>query len=113
MPLDSEINILLLIGRDLGDAHHILEQRIGPPNTPYAQKLQLGWVIVGEVCLGRTHRPDVVVANKVAVMSDGRTTLSSPCQNNNTVRETLPKQIQCDAILKHPQRNKPIGQNIF
>ncbi|XP_065944078.1 uncharacterized protein [Magallana gigas] len=113
MPLDSEINILLLIGRDLGDAHHILEQRIGPPNTPYAQKLQLGWVIVGEVCLGRTHRPDVVVANKVAVMSDGRTTLSAPCPTNITVKETLPKQIQCDEILKHPQRNEPIGQNIF
>lgn len=67
MPLDLEINILLLIGRDLGDAHHITEQRIGPPYAPYAQKLKLGWVIVGEVCLGRTHRPDVVVANKVAV----------------------------------------------
>lgn len=28
------INILLLIGRDLGDTHHIIEQRIGPPNAP-------------------------------------------------------------------------------
>lgn len=27
MPLDSEIYILLLIERDLGDAHHVLEQR--------------------------------------------------------------------------------------
>lgn len=37
MPLDSDINILLLISRDLGDAQHILEQRIGPTNAPYDQ----------------------------------------------------------------------------
>lgn len=113
MPLDEDVNILLLIGRDLGDVHHVLEQRVGPPNTPHAQKLHLGWVIVGEVCLGRTHRPDVVVANKVSVMSDGRNTLATPCPNNIIVKETLPKQIQCDALLKHPQGNEPIGQNIF
>lgn len=77
------------------------------------QKLKLGWVIVGEVCLGRTNRPDVVVANKVAVMYDGRSTLSTPCPNNIIVKELLPKQIQGDAIFKHPQRNGPIGQHIF
>lgn len=77
------------------------------------QKLKLGWVIVGEVCLGRTNRPDVVVANTVAVMYDGRSTLSTPCPNNIIVKELLPKQIQGDAIFKHPQRNGPIGQHIF
>lgn len=65
MPLDSEINILLLIGRDLGDAHHVLEQRIGPPNAPNAQELHLGWVIVGEVVLKELTGSGIVVANKV------------------------------------------------
>lgn len=46
-------------------------------------------------------------------MYDGRSTLSTPCPNNIIVKELLPKQIQGDAIFKHPQRNGPIGQHIF
>ena len=35
--LDEEANISLLIGRDLLEAHHVLEQCLGPRGTPYAQ----------------------------------------------------------------------------
>lgn len=41
-PLNPDAQIMLLIGRDLIEAHHVLDQRIGPPNSPYAQKLPLG-----------------------------------------------------------------------
>lgn len=47
-PLNDQADILLLIDRDFPEAHHILDQRIGPKNTPYAQRLHLAWVIVGE-----------------------------------------------------------------
>lgn len=87
-------NTLLLIERDFGDAHHVLEQHIGSPNAPYAQKHHLGCVIVGEIWLERTHRPDVVVANKVVAMSDGRTSFTTSCPNNIIFKENLPKQIQ-------------------
>ncbi|CAC5374701.1 unnamed protein product [Mytilus coruscus] len=50
-PLDAEAKILLLIGRDLMQAHHVLDQKIGKPYQPYAQRLKLGWIIVGESCL--------------------------------------------------------------
>lgn len=102
-----------MIGRNVGDSHHVLEQHTGPHNAPHVQKLHLGWVIAEEVCLGKTHRPDVVEANKVVIMSDGKNISSTPCLNNIIVKENLPKQMQCDAIFKHPQRNVPIGQNIF
>ncbi|XP_069109740.1 uncharacterized protein [Argopecten irradians] len=46
-PLRSNSEILLLIGRDVPEAHHICEQIIGPPNSPFAQRLNLGWVVVG------------------------------------------------------------------
>lgn len=59
-PIDTEADILLFIGRDLPDVHHILEQRTGPPHSPYAQKTKLGWVIVGDVCLDKRHCPDSV-----------------------------------------------------
>ena len=32
----------MLIGRDLVEAHYIIDQRIGPKGTPFAQKLALG-----------------------------------------------------------------------
>nr|XP_027232691.1 uncharacterized protein LOC113824143 [Penaeus vannamei] len=54
-PLDDQAQIQLLIGRDLPEAHHVLDQVTGPPGTPFAQKMKLGWVIVGEVCLGKHH----------------------------------------------------------
>lgn len=35
-PLDPDAEILLLIGRDLMEARHVHDQRIGPKNTPFA-----------------------------------------------------------------------------
>jgi hypothetical protein len=40
-PLDDKAEVMLLIGRDLIAAHHVLDQRIGHGNAPYAQKLPL------------------------------------------------------------------------
>ena len=88
-PLEKDMEILLLIGRDLGEAHHGLEQRIGLPRSPYAQKIDFGWVVIGDVCLGRTHRPDTVVANKVTVLPNGRITLCDPCPCNVVVKKKL------------------------
>ncbi len=51
--IEEDAEILLLIGRDLTRVHHVLDQCLGPVNLPYAQKLPLGWVIVGEACLER------------------------------------------------------------
>jgi hypothetical protein len=46
-----DLPVGILIGRDLPEAHHVLDQIIGPPMTPFAQRLPLGWVIIGDVCL--------------------------------------------------------------
>ncbi len=60
--LDNASEILLLLGRDLTEAHHVLEQRTGPRGSPYAQKLYLGWVVIGETCFrGKIHQPRVNV----------------------------------------------------
>jgi hypothetical protein len=42
-----------LIGRDIPEIHHVHEQILGDKGKPFAQKLPLGWVIIGEVCLGK------------------------------------------------------------
>lgn len=66
-PYDPDAPILLLISRDMIAAHHVLDQRIGRSNTPYAQKLRLGWVVIGETCLGAAHELEMITTNKVHV----------------------------------------------
>ena len=63
--LDSNAKILLLLGRDILRVHKVRRQISGPHEAAYAQKLDLGWVIVGDVCLGSTHRPSEVTCTKV------------------------------------------------
>lgn len=80
--VDENIPILLLIGRDTPEAHHVEEQRTGARNSPFGQKLTLGWVIVGESCLNKVHRPNSVVVNKTYLLPNGRSSIFQPCPND-------------------------------
>ena len=70
-PLDETANIHLLIGRDAPELLKVREFRNGPKGTPWAQRLSLGWTIIGQMCLdlagGPTHvlvrRTNLVPAN--------------------------------------------------
>lgn len=84
--LDDNAEILLLIGRDLPEAHHVLDQLTGPLNSPYAQRLRLGWVIVGECCLGKVHTPDLINVNKTNVLRNGRPSIFKPCPSEFRVK---------------------------
>lgn len=86
-PLDDQAQIQLLIGRDLPEAHHVLDQVTGPPGTPFAQKMKLGWVIVGEVCLGKHHATKNVNVRKIYVNPDGRPSVLKPCPSCICVQE--------------------------
>ncbi|XP_046544637.1 uncharacterized protein LOC124254832 [Haliotis rubra] len=86
----TPLKILLLIGRDVIETHLVLDQRIGTKGAPYAQRLPLGWVIIGETCLGKIHSPEVVNVNKIKVWNNGRTSLLTPCPDNFLARETDP-----------------------
>lgn len=88
-PLDPDADILLLLGRDILRVHKVRRQFNGPHNAPYAQNLDLGWVIIGDVCLGRGHRPTEVSAMKTFVLENGCPNLFSPCENCNKVRGNL------------------------
>nr|XP_055053880.1 uncharacterized protein LOC129439016 [Misgurnus anguillicaudatus] len=87
--VDPNAPILLLLGRDILRVHKIREQINGPHNTPFAQRLDLGWVIVGEVCLGTVHKPPVVSVFKANVLLNGRPSICSPCPNNIQVKENF------------------------
>ncbi|CAC5374797.1 unnamed protein product [Mytilus coruscus] len=80
-PLDAEAKILLLIGRDLMQAHHVLDQKIGKPYQPYAQRLKLGWIIVGESCLDGAHIPKDAIVLKTFIHVNGKSSVLEPCSN--------------------------------
>jgi len=61
--------ILLLLGRDMIKVLKVREQVNWPYNAPFAQRLDLGWVLVGEVCLASAHKTTV------------NTSLLQPCTN--------------------------------
>ena len=86
---DPKANIQLLIGRDLLEAHYVEKQILGEKGMPFALKLGLGWVIIGEVCSGRVHRRNSVRVNKVTNLDNGRATCSEPCPNFLQVKEKI------------------------
>jgi hypothetical protein len=105
--LDSNAQIQLLIGRDLPEAHHVHKQLVGPRDSPFAQKLSLGWVIIGDVCLGKVHRPNRVNVNKTHVLKDGRRTIFEPCQSS-----LLLKECEYDAVFKRAKDDDKIGLSV-
>ncbi len=86
-PLDPGAPILLLLGRDVLSVHKVREQRNRPKNIPYAQRLDLGWVIVGEVCLDGIHRQSSVNTYKTNILLNGRTSYFSLCTKGINVVE--------------------------
>ncbi|XP_034005864.1 uncharacterized protein LOC117497939 [Trematomus bernacchii] len=88
-PLDTNAPILLLLGRDILRLHKVREQCNGPHNSPYAQRLDLGWVIVGEICLDGTHNSNNVNVYKTHVLQNGRPSFLKPCTNSIQVKERL------------------------
>ncbi len=93
--VDPDAPVLLLLGRDILRVHKVREQIKRPNDAPYAQRLDLGWVIVGEVCLGTAHRPSSVNVYHNHVLSNGCTSYFTPCPKQIQVRECvcgMPKQ---------------------
>ncbi|XP_021355873.1 uncharacterized protein LOC110451959 [Mizuhopecten yessoensis] len=86
-PLDTTSGIHLLLGRDAVDIHHVLDQRIGPKGSPFAQKIGLGWVIIGEVCLNKVHTPNLALNVNKTYTVKGHDSIFEPCQYNLSLRE--------------------------
>lgn len=98
-PLEPEAEISLLLGRDVIRAHKVRQTCNGPHDAPYAQKHDLGWVIVGNICIGRTRKPGTISVLKTYIFSNGRPSLLEPCDNHFVVKE--------HPILASPGRHDP------
>lgn len=105
-PLNQKAQVLLLIGRDLPEAHHIEDQRTGPRGTPFAQKLALGWVLIGNVCLGNLHPPASVNVLKTTVHQSGRVSVFDKCEYNISLK------LDDDPIFRRQANDNDLGQSI-
>lgn len=85
--MDPKAEILLLLGRDILRVHKVRRQLNGPHNAPCVQKLDLGWLIVGNVCLGNNHTPNEVSALKTCILENGRPTCFTPCDSLLRVKD--------------------------
>ncbi len=110
-PLDPAADILILIGRNLISAHKVRKQRNGPHNAPYAQLLDLGWVIVGDVCFGGAHKP-MVSTFKTSVLENGRPSFLTPCKNSISSKERFTSE-DPRLFIRSTKRSHDIGKHIF
>ena len=69
-PLEDNIDTHLLIGRDAPEILKVREFKNGPRGAPWAQRLSLGWTIIGQVCLDLIDGPTHVQVRRTAVKGD-------------------------------------------
>lgn len=86
--LDPDAQMMILLGRDMIRVHKVRQQVNGPHDAPFAQRLDLGWVIIGEVCLDNAHKPTVNTF-RTHILQNGRPSLLTPCHNSICVKERL------------------------
>ncbi|XP_073714235.1 uncharacterized protein [Misgurnus anguillicaudatus] len=110
-PLDHNAEILLLLGRDIIQVHKVRAQCNGRHNDPFAQQLDLGWVIIGNVCLNGAHIP-TVSSCKTNLLWNGRPSYLTPCENNIFVKVQLSAD-QNTPIARHKPSYSDVGTLIF
>ena len=72
-------------------------------------KLPLGWVIIGEACIGNIHKSDYINVNKACLLDGVRQSLLTPCHNAMHVSQrkdivptsghTIPRLELCAAVI--------------
>ncbi|XP_033761542.1 uncharacterized protein LOC117343309 [Pecten maximus] len=113
LPYRADCSIGLLLGRDIPDVHQVYKQITGPKNSPFAQKLGLGWVVIGDVCLGNIHKPSMteVHARKTSVLKDGRGTIFEPCKNQLMVKEDIMLNNN-DLLFQRTKNDDKVGTSV-
>ncbi|XP_041444835.1 uncharacterized protein LOC121402280 [Xenopus laevis] len=85
--LDPKAQIMLLFGRDMLQVHKAIDQINSPHNAPYAQKLDLGWVIIGDTCLGSVPKPVCVNSILTNTLENGHPSIFPTCHNQFLINE--------------------------
>ncbi|XP_061823021.2 uncharacterized protein [Nerophis lumbriciformis] len=113
--VDPNAAILILLGRDIIRVHKVREQYNGPDEAPYAQRLDLGWVIVGEVCLEGADKPENINVFRNNLPHNERETFLSPCSNTIRVSEKFSSPNPYHGLQppKHLEEMDNLGSQVF
>ena len=115
-PYDPQAKVEILIGRDTPELLKVRESRNGPKGTPWAQRLDLGWTISGQMCLDRVGGPIHISVRRTAVeYPDQLSALpwdSRSIQRSSTKHEVVPCPYHFKVKEKYTEREE-IGANIF
>ena len=84
----DDVDILFLVRRDAPPLQKIHESRNGSKKVPYAQCLDLGWVIIGNACLDGAHKPELSYHNR-HILKNGRPSILTPCPNRFYIKENV------------------------
>uniref|UniRef100_A0A8C5WGP0 Large ribosomal subunit protein uL6 N-terminal domain-containing protein n=1 Tax=Leptobrachium leishanense TaxID=445787 RepID=A0A8C5WGP0_9ANUR len=87
--LDKNANILILLGRDLLRVHKVRQQINGAHDAPFAQCLDLGWVIIVNVCIKEMKVPTKIASYKTHILPNGRNTYLEQCPHHYKVKQKL------------------------
>ena len=96
----SDAEILLLVGRDVPPVHKVRESRNGKGNSPWAQRLDLGWVILGNACLGGAHKPKDLTSCKTNLLQNGRPSILEPCSNAFHINRPTPTKPRKESFIQ-------------
>ena len=56
---------------------------------PFAQRTNLGWTVVGDVCLNGAHLHEKISVSRTLILPSGRPSLMEPCDKNILVKPDL------------------------
>ena len=91
--------------------YKVRSQISGPYDAPYAQKLDLEWAIVGNVCLGKTHKTPTISTLHIFITEGRRHTLFEPCPNTFQGKEVHHKGDWSNKSSYYKQGY--LGRNVF
>uniref|UniRef100_A0A8C5WIB5 Large ribosomal subunit protein uL6 N-terminal domain-containing protein n=1 Tax=Leptobrachium leishanense TaxID=445787 RepID=A0A8C5WIB5_9ANUR len=87
--LVKNADILILLGKDILRVHKVRQQINCPHDAPFAQRLDLGWVIIGNVCIRKMKVPTKIASYKTNILPNGHNTYRKPCPHHYRVKEKL------------------------
>lgn len=69
--------------------HKVRVRNNDPHSAPYAECLDLGWVVIGDMCLARAHKPANVEVCTTNLLENGGSSFK-PCSSSIYIKEYLP-----------------------
>ena len=109
-PYDPKAKVEILIGRDAPELLKIRESKNGYKGAPWAQKLDLGWTVSGQMCLDRVGGPIHISAHRTSSQTANRSSANHevlPCPNHFKIKEQFSErgEIEADLFRTTPDDN--------